>query len=225
MHLPPLPVAAFLLTLATLAACSPSSAGPSADGGIPTATCASPGAPTPGPADTHCAAAGPDGGALVQTVTLACTPDAAPAGDDGGGASGCPYGPTNYGMEADDDDCKYHVKWTSSPICEAPGGTVFKVVATYKADGKPLTGAGTVFDVFTTSPADCGAGTPASCDECSTHPAPQVGAVTEAPPGTYTAPVVFDQKGQWTVRFHFFGDCVDAPDAPHGHVAFHIGVP
>ncbi len=35
-----------------------------------------------------------------------------------------------YGTEGDDDDCKYHVTYTASPICEN-NGTYFVVKATY----------------------------------------------------------------------------------------------
>jgi hypothetical protein len=51
--------------------------------------------------------------------------------------------------------------------------------------------------------------------------------VVEEPPGTYTiGPVVFDEAGDWTVRFHFNELCCDVvPDSPHGHAAFHIHVP
>ena len=51
--------------------------------------------------------------------------------------------------------------------------------------------------------------------------------VVEEPPGTYTIrPVVFDEAGDWTVRFHFNELCCDVvPDSPHGHAAFHIHVP
>jgi hypothetical protein len=129
-------------------------------------------------------------------------------------------------MEADDDDCKYHVAWTSSPICPTPGAVTFTVKATVKATGAPLKGATPVTEVFVTSPADCGIGEPALCDDCSTVPGKNSGAMmTEGPPGTYTAPIEFQTGGAWTVRFHFFSTCTDEPAAPHGHVAFHVTVP
>ena len=38
--------------------------------------------------------------------------------------------------------------------------------------------------------------------------------------------VRFDAKGRWTVRFHLHEECADeAPDSPHGHIAFFIDVP
>jgi hypothetical protein len=169
----------------------------------------------------------------VNIVTLQCNPTAtgadggggdSGAGDDGGAASSCPYGATEFGQESDDDDCKYHVAWTSTPICEKPGAVMFTVVVTNIAGGGPLKGAGTFTEVFTTTPGDQDAA--GYCDNLSTRLSPNSGAtLTEGPPGTYVGPIVFDQRGAWTVRLHFFGNCVDAPTAPHGHAAFHITVP
>ncbi len=203
-------------------ACSTSSGG--SDAGIPVAMCAHPGAATPGPADDHCASAAPDGGQLVEAVTLGCGLDAALPGDDGGIT--CPYGTTKYLAEADDDDCKYHVAWTSTPICETPGASYFTIHATYKSNGSPLIGAAPSVEVFVTSPPDCGAGQPV-CDTCTPHPGPMftVKMVESSPAGTYVAPIEFDQAGIWTLRFHFFETCADAPNALHGHVAFHVTVP
>lgn len=204
----------------TLLGCSSSSA-PGA------ASCSTPGGPAPGPADSHCASAGPDGGALVQKVDLAC--NATPPADDGGGGGGdagpppCPYGSTMFGSEGDDDDCKYHVAWSSTPICEVPGSVTFTVKATRRSDGTPLAGAGTSAEVITTTPGDPSAAS--YCDDMSTHLSPSVGKLVEGPPGTYVGPIAFDKSGAWTVRFHFFETCTDAPDAPHGHAAFHVNVP
>lgn len=216
------------LLFALLSACSTSSSSTTSDAGNSdattgdggtdaTATCPSPGAPTPGAADTHCT--DPDGGVTVQpTDPASCHPDV--AAPDGGGM-GCPYGDTLFGNEADDDDCKYHVKWSSGAICEGTDGVTFTVVATNKGTGTPLTGAGTTAEVFTTTPGD------ASCDDMSTHPGPNTGVkLTEGPPGTYTGKIVFDKAGQWTVRFHFHEECDDLVDtSPHGHAAFHLTVP
>ena len=95
-----------------------------------------------GPADSHCAL--PDGGSIVQMVDLnACQPaqDAAGGGDDGGGGPPmCPFGSTMFSpqatrVEADDDDCKYHLTVTPlSPLCAGPNVT-FQLVATVLADG------------------------------------------------------------------------------------------
>lgn len=168
-------------------------------------SCASPGGPVSGPPDDHCAA--PDGGAVVRVVSqAACHPAASP---DGGATTD--YGPTLDNASGDDDDCKYHVAWTSTPVCEA-SGVVFTVVATTKADGSPLAGAAMMAEIFA-SP---------------THPSPTpLVESAEGPPGTYvTQPVLFDAPGDWTVRFHFFDACEDlTPDSPHAHAAFYVRVP
>ena len=52
-----------------------------------------------------------------------------------------------FGNESDDDDCKYHLKWSATPICEGSPGVIFTVFTTHKIDsvdgsaGSPLTGA------------------------------------------------------------------------------------
>jgi len=158
-----------------------------------------------------------------------CVGEDAGAGD--GGDQGCPYGETMYGMEGDDDDCKYHVTWTSTPICEGAPGSQFVVKAFYKtrsgAGGAPLplTGANPETETFTTTTGDWDAAS--YCDDGSHHPGPTSGAhMIEGPPGTYTANVQFDQPGLWTVRFHFNEECADvSPESPHGHAAFHFNVP
>jgi len=197
-----------------------------------------PGGPTPGPADMHCA------GMVQPTNPATCSVTDAGSGDDGGGgdaategggddsgggddggAASCAYGDTLYGQESDDDDCKYHVKWTSTPICEGAAGVTFTVTATHKTDGTPLTGIprGVGAEVFIPTSLD------ASCDTQSTHPSPNTGVILAENPagsGTYSGNVIFDAPGIWTVRFHFHEECADIlPDSPHGHAAYRITVP
>jgi hypothetical protein len=191
-----------------------------------TATCSPSGGPTSGPPDDHCQ------GEAAQAVTPAsCHAGPMDSGMRDAGApkdAGLPpgpcgenadYGMTMYGHEADDDDCKYHVSYTSTPICENDG-TYFIVTANYLTrDHAPLSGACTFAELCLN-------------DE---HPAPNVDQspstgsqlVVEGPPGTYTVgPVVFDAPGDWTVRFHFNAECCDVvDDSPHGHAAFHVTVP
>ena len=179
------------------------------------------GGPVAGPHDNHCAL--PDGGMIIQnTSAAACTADAsAPAMGDAGvadagniGNCGDPgFGATRYGTAGADDDCKYDVSWTSTDICRNVP-VYFTVTATHRVDGKPLTGAGVVPDVVL------------SC----THPIPNSPAPAdpspEVSPGKYTVgPMVFDEQGKWVVRFHFDGNCADAPASPHGHAAFWVQVP
>jgi hypothetical protein len=220
--------AASSLLIALVAACSSNTAPSTPDAAL---KCANPGQPTPGPADDHCSL--PDGGTRVQTVDrMACNPVAdsgddggSAGGDDGGGAQACPWGATMYGTKGNDDDCKYHVEWSSTPICE--GSVALTAVATYLSSGQPVAGAGLGAEVFTTTPGDWDADS--YCDTLSTHLTPTGnGAIiplTEGPAGTYTGSFVLDQAGQWTVRLHFFETYCDVPASPHGHAAFHITVP
>jgi len=186
------------------------------DGGSDASTCTSPGRATSGPADTHCQGVAP------QPVSeSSCTPDA--GADDGGAPETCDYGDTMFGQAGDDDDCKYHVTWSSEPICE--GAVQFTVKVTSLTDGTPVTGIpqGVIIEQFIPSVAD------AACDDQTTHPGPNIGAfLVETPPGsgTYVGPVDFDAPGDWTVRFHIHEECEDLlDDSPHGHAAFHITVP
>jgi hypothetical protein len=160
------------------------------------------GGPVSGPADLHCVA--PDGGVIAQVTDLSTCHLAADAGTTD-------YGATLYNSEGDDDDCKYHAKFTSTPIHRNQNVT-FTVTATTKTDGQPATGADTLAEVFLND----------------THPAPNSNqATTEKAGGVYDiGPILFDAQGRWTVRFHLHEDCQDATDdSPHGHIAFYIDVP
>jgi len=177
-----------------------------------------------GPQDNHCEA--PDGGGIIQvTTTAGCTDkgDAGgSAGDDGGGGDAgdignCgdnAYGATMYNNTGSDDDCKYDVLWTSTPICENVP-VYFTVSAVRRQDNMPLTGANARPDVVL------------NCD----HPIPNTpqprDPSPEVSPGTYVVgPITFDQPGKWVFRFHFNEECLDlVDDSPHGHAAFYIDVP
>jgi hypothetical protein len=167
------------------------------------------GGPTPGSADVHCVGVDPQ-----STTQADCQsrppPDAAGTmAPDGGSDSD--YGPTMYGTEGDDDDCKYHVTWTSTPIYENDD-VFFTVVATTLVDNAAVTGANIYAEVYLSD----------------THPAPPTNqTVVESPVGTYkVGPIQFDAAGTWTVRFHLFENCLDyADDSPHGHAAFFLDVP
>jgi hypothetical protein len=213
--------------LVMVIACSSSSSdtGPSdASSGSPVeaGSCASPGGPASGPADTHCVAE--DGGMIIQPTDQAGCTDCPDAADDGGpgesveagiadGTCGnSDYGVTMFGHQGSDDDCKYNVTWTSTPICEGQP-VLFTVTATKRVDNSPLTGANPRPDVSLNCAIPPG-GMPAD-------PSP------ETSPGTYTVgPVIFTQSGKWSVRFHFNETCCDAvPTSPHGHAAFWVQVP
>ncbi len=173
------------------------------------------GGPVTGAVDSHCAA-------VTQPVSAAsCHPtvDAGAGADAGGGAQ---YGDAEYNAEGDDDDCKYHVKWSSTPV-RLGADVTFTVSVTTKngtpAPTRPVPGEGagglnTVrAEVFLTD----------------THPAPNTKQTSPetATQGTYTVgPIRFDAAGKWTVRFHFHESCEDLlPDSPHGHAAFFVQVP
>ncbi|HVR61373.1 MAG TPA: hypothetical protein VMU50_05705 [Polyangia bacterium] len=136
--------------------------------------------------------------------------DDAAGGDDGGDNGGSDYGPTMYNNEGDDDDCKYHVIWTSTDVKKDVGVT-FQVNVVRRMDGQPATGANIQVEALL--------GT--------THPTPTRDIPNqESPGGNYkVGPFVLDQSGQWTVRFHFYEECNDSADSPHGHAAFFVNVP
>jgi len=154
----------------------------------------------------------------MKTPVGACiTPgsDAGAAAEPDGGASsgGSDFGPPMFNSEGDDDDCKYHVKWTSTPI-KRNNDVTFTVTVTKLTDGSPATMADVQIEAFETNN--------------TTHPTPSLDIQnTESPAGTYkVGPVRFDGMADWTVRFHFYEMCSDVPDdSPHGHAAFHVNVP
>ena len=133
-----------LASLIVLAHGCGSSSGP-ADAG-PT------GGPVAGAEDQHCTL--PDAGVEAQAVDLSTCHAAVDAGTPD-------YGPTLYNSEANDDDCKYHVKFTATPIRENANVT-FTVTANTLADGHPATGANVLAEVFLSD----------------THPAPNSGQQT-----------------------------------------------
>ena len=160
-----------------------------------------------GKADTHCSGMP----AVVVDPSVCHAVANADAGDDGGaGGGGGDVGETNFNAEADDDDCKYHVKWTATTVAEKTDVTFF-VTLTNKKDGSPVTGAPVRAEVFLND----------------THPAPNTNQTSsETSSGVYgVGPIQFDASGKWTVRFHFHEECNDSPASPHGHAAFFVQVP
>jgi len=186
-------------------ACSSNGTTPTNDAGS-SASCAAPGGPVSGAPDTHCTSA-----RATDVSVCNASVDAGPPELDDAGLPVSDYGGTLSGTEGDDDDCKYHVSWSSTPLCEN-GNVTFTVKATKKTDGTALTGAGPYADIFLNDK----------------HPAPPTDQkFVETSPGTYTiGPVAFDAPGKWTVRFHFYGNCQDVTeDSPHGHAAFFVQLP
>jgi hypothetical protein len=155
----------------------------------------------PGAADMHC---GPDD---TQEIG-ACVPSG-----EGEGANEEEH-PILYGREADDDDCKYHVRFENT--CVAVGKPVtFTLSLTRKFDDAPGTGTNPAYPEIYLA-------------DDLTHISPSNNITAkEGPAGTYEiGPVIFDVPGRWVIRFHYFEDCSDIPeDSPHGHAAFYIDVP
>jgi len=206
-------VALILTTSALVVACSSKTDTPGT--GTTTGT-QSKAAAVAGAADTHCA-----GKPIVVATQAACHPadageeheqdhDAGEADAGGEGGEGDEYGPTQFGSEGEDDQCKYHVAWTSTPVTKDADVT-FAIVATNRNNSSPVAAAKPYAEIFLDN----------------THPGPNTPVqTTETSPGNYTiGPVQFDASGKWNVRFHFSADCVDGAESPHGHISFYVNVP
>jgi len=157
-------------------------------------------------------------------------------GDEGhpaeAGATGTPdcnlahdadYGETHFNASSADDDCKYQVSWTSTPIRKGEAVT-FTVTMKSKATGAPLERiasqeptAGALSRVEPYIP----------CDPTHLPPVADLRAsIKETAPGVFSVgPIVFDRSARWAVRFHIYEECVDSESSPHGHVAFFVDVP
>lgn len=185
-------------------ACSSSPSGPVGDAGGPLADAA----------DMHCTGVTP-----IVVDPLSCN---GTGSADGGVVAD--FGETLYNAEGDDDDCKYHVRFTTTPAVTLNGSVTVKVTVTKLADGTPATGAvdaqgnGIALEGYL--------GSNAYHVLPNTTPATTV---TETPAGSgvYTiTPVKFDAAGVWIARFHLFETCTDELEtSPHGHVAFFMNVP
>lgn len=151
--------------------------------------------------DMHCIEA--DGGKIVQ---------AAETCPNGGGTPNTEPlpGPRN-GNEGDDDDCKYHVKFSNTCVSLNTPVT-FTVTLTSRTDGSFVQGASTRIEGVLNDT------TPIA------NPPP---VTTETSPGVYQITgVKFPAAGTWLVRFHFFETCDDSEDdSKHGHAAYNIVVP
>jgi hypothetical protein len=185
------------------------------------------GAAVAGAADTHCGMAG---NMTVQTIGVCYTsdppastsgcgvdfqPDTGSAGHDAGagsddGGTTSDFGDTLYNATGYDDDCKYQISWTSTPVAVNTNVT-FTVTASRLSDGQPVHCAGIGSEAFIGN-------TPA---------VPSSGAAEMGSTGKYAVgPIKFTQSGMWTVRFHLYEECSDSnDDSPHGHAAFYVMVP
>jgi hypothetical protein len=185
-------------------------------GAAPLASCGSSndgpvGGAVAGALDMHCGTMTQQIGQCV-TDTGGTDAGAAAADPDGGTSTGgSDFGDTMYNAAGNDDDCKYHVVWTSTPIRQNTDVT-FNVTLTRLLDMTPSTGDDITIEAFLTD----------------THPTPSVDIKSmDKGGGNYSVGTVrFDAAGMWTVRFHFNEMCSDAPeDSPHGHAAFFVNVP
>lgn len=187
-----------------------------------------------GEPDAHCVA--DDGSEVVQAIGICATGGAAEEGEEHEHEEGEEHAegeeheheegeeheheegehehPILFGREADDDDCKYHVRFENT--CVAVNEPVtFTLSLTRKFDGMPGAGTNPAYpEVFFAS------------EDTHISPSTNITAI-ERSPGTYDiGPIVFDRSGRWVIRFHYFESCSDLPaDSPHGHVAFYIDVP
>ena len=99
----------------------------SSDGGGPV------GGAVAGPTDTHCTG-------TAQAIDLSTCHASVDAGQPD-------YGPTIYNSSGDDDDCKYQVSFTATPIRQNQNVT-FTVTAKTLTDLQPAIGANIEAEVF-----------------------------------------------------------------------------
>jgi len=187
-------------------ACSSSSTPAVVDGGAGIVT---------GDLDNHCMGVTP---VLTSQASCHVTVDAG-SGDDGGASDDAgaeePF-TVNFGSVADDDDCKYHVSFTTTPVLVNTNVTFNVTVTKLAENNAPATNADVVLESYVA--------------DNMFHVIPNNGTVTTETPansGKYVMkPIKFDISGRWVVRFHFYETCDDTvDDSPHGHVAFYYDVP
>jgi hypothetical protein len=198
----------------------------------PAGSCSTKGSPIEGANNNHCVVGGVQqnqatGQCLGLDAAVPSGGDDSSAGGDGGvggdASASSPdadtgecnepgYGVTNYGTSAADDDCKYDVSYTATPLCQKQNA-YFTVTVTKRADKSPLTGASVSAEVYN--------------DDCATIALNSGQTTVELGNGGYkVGPIQFGVGGKWIVRFHFNECCSDAPDdSPHGHAAFWVNVP
>ena len=133
------------------------------------------------------------------------------------------YGDTLFDSAGDDDECKYHVSWTSTPVEKGKPFTL-TVSATSLATGEPLE------HIAAQDPGKPALSRIEPFLPCQpSHPTPTKdyeAPVTEISPGTFTVgPVVFDESGRWAIRYHFYEECFNNVTTPHAHIAFFVNVP
>ncbi|HXK20136.1 MAG TPA: hypothetical protein VNG33_20130 [Polyangiaceae bacterium] len=134
------------------------------------------------------------------------------------------YGDPLYNDAGDDDECKYHMSWTSTPVEKNKPFSVM-VKATNLQTGAPL---GNLPDQEPGTVALSRIEPFVPCDPVHLAPTSTLEdqRVTETGPGEFSvSPLVFDESGRWEMRFHFYGDCFNNSATPHAHIAFFVDVP
>jgi hypothetical protein len=196
-------VARFCSCFALVAAVGCSSSDSPATGGTDAATASDGGAgPVSGKIDDHC-------GTMVQKTNPAVCEYKAPA-DAGAEPEETPE--LRFNAESDDDDCKYHISFTTTPVSKNADVSITLKV-TMKDGGGPAKEADPEVNIITAD---------------DKHIAPETTpTVVESPDGTYKiGPVKFDQSGRWKLIFHLYEECSDIPkDSQHGHASFWFDVP
>lgn len=166
------------------------------------------------------------GGSADSSSAGGAAPSEAGAGTGGADCSlvhDAGYGDTLYNDSGDDDDCKYHMTWSSTPIRKGQSVTL-TVTATSKTTGALLD---TIPDQMPGAPALSRIEPYMPCKPSHLAPRSSLEApVTRLGPGKFSVgPVLFDESGRWIVRFHYYELCFDAVTSPHAHIAFFVDVP
>ena len=201
--------AAILAIPLLIAACS-DDAGVAVDGSADAGLAVCPEASAPPPAtdggsDDHCRSE--DGGVRAQPATSCAGDTGDAASDDNDAGADEAYPDPHEGTEADDDDCKFHVKLAADCLVRNQDVT-FTMSAVTLTDGAQVTGAEPYIE--------------ASLDGL---PGPNTSRRTSEQGGVYLIPARFDRAGRWIVRVHLFPLCSDSEDSKHSHVAFYVDVP
>lgn len=191
----------------TLASCSDTVAvTPVIEAGA--AVCADAGARTDAAPDDHCRTA--EGASIAQPVTTCAAEPSDDAGPDDTDPPVEEEVAPHEGTEADDDDCKYHVKLTADCLSRDRDVTLM-MTATTLSDATQVTG--DLANMYIE----------ASLDGL---PPPNTTRMPSESNGVYSFPIRFDRSGRWTVRVHLFGECSDLVEtSKHAHVGFFVDVP
>jgi len=169
-----------------------------------------------GSQDTSGESAGAGGGESAGGAASGGAPDCNFAHDVG-------YGDPNFNDSGDDDECKYHMTWSATPIAKNQPFTI-TVNATNLLTGEPLD---TIAAQVAGKPALSRIEPSIPCQPSHLAPtAAYEAAVKQIGPGQFTVgPFSLDESGRWVIRYHFYEECLDSTTTPHAHVSFFVDVP